>query len=189
MPASDPQSRPATQSDALDAMANGIRQLYARGDTGALATLRRLNTECPVAPTFHALLAASAPDHLFSGGSNLDTMTRRFAQVARIMAMKPDGLHGRRLGAVLHAIGISQTRLAMLLNAQRSTLDDLVRRTARRIAPSDEPMPYRELGRMLLLNGRPDARDELDALRLKIARDYQRAARASSHDTDRGSDD
>ncbi|MDE2578083.1 MAG: hypothetical protein KGL46_04700 [Hyphomicrobiales bacterium] len=184
MPAPDPQTArpPNAVNDALDALATGVRRLHAHEDTGALAALRRPNNEH--APAFHALLAQSAPVHLFAGGSDLDTMTYRFARVVQIMAMKPDGLGSKPFGAVLHAIGFPQMRLAMLLNAQGATLDDLLRRAARRIALSDEPMPYRELGRMLLFGGRVDRRDKLDDLRLKIARDFQRATRSAAKDSD-----
>jgi hypothetical protein len=171
---------PSPLNAALDAMAAGVRRLHAREATGALAALRRLDPDTPFAPAFHALLADSAPDHLFAGGSDLATMTRRFARIAQIMAMKPDGLggfDGRSLGTVLRAIDFKERSLAMLLNAQGPTLDDLVRRTARRIALSDEPLPYRELGRLLL----DDRREARETLRLRIARDYQRAARDSSN--------
>lgn len=172
MPA--PDVKPVWPLDgALDAMAKAVRSLHASQNTGALANLRRLDPDRPLAPDFHALLAQTVPDHLFAGGEDLDAMTSRFARVAQNMAMKPDGLGGKRLGEVLHAVGFPQTRLAMLLNAQGSTLDDLVRRVARRIAASEEPLPYRDLARLIL----DERRDEL---RLRIARDYQRAARASS---------
>lgn len=172
-PAGD-KAKPSSLADALDSMAAAVRRLHAGEQTGALAALRRLDADTPLAPDFHALLAEAAPDHLFAGGSNLDEMTRRFARVAQIMALKPEALGGRPLGRVLQAIGFPKTRLAMLLNAQGPTLDDLARRAARRIALSDEPMPYRDLARLLLETDRRHA----DALRLRIARDYQREARA-----------
>ena len=159
---------PPTLDDRLDLMAQGIRQLAARRATGALAEIRRLDVDCPIAPAFHELLAEAAP--------NADI--RRFARVAQVMALKPDGLRRKPLGAVLRAIGFPETRLAMLLNARGPTLDDLVRRAARRIALSDEPMPYRDLGRLIVLRDPSDARDDL---RIRIARDFQRAARKSDH--------
>lgn len=169
-------------AEALDAMASAVRVLNAQRDTGALAALRRGDA---VAPAFHILLAQCAPDHLFAGGGEtLETMTHRFARVAQIFALKPDALKKKPLGAVLQAIGYPEARLAMLLNARAATLDDLLRRTARRIALSDEPTPYRELGLVALLNGRADRRERLDNLRLKIARDYQRAARRRDTDTE-----
>ena len=170
-----PESRPPNPLDAaLDAMAKVVRGLHRSENTGALAALRRLDSDRPLAPDFHALLAQAVPDHLFSGGSTLDAMTRRFARVAQIMAMKPDALERRALGAVLHAIGFPTTRLAMLLNAQGGTLDDLARRAARRIALSDQPMPYRDLAGLLVEERGGKAGDDL---RLRIARDWQRAER------------
>jgi hypothetical protein len=180
MPAPDAKP-PHPLEAALDAMAKAVGGLHRSENTGALAALRRLDVDRPLAPDFHALLAEAVPDHLFSGDSTLDAMTRRFARVAQIMAMKPGDLGGRSLGDVFQAVfhpnrnrrsQSARNRLAMLLNARGPTLDDLARRVARRIAQSDEPMPYRDLGR-LLLDERGDKRG--DELRLRIARDFQRA--------------
>lgn len=176
---------PKTLAEALDAMAGGVRALHAREDTGALAALRRLDVDRPTTPAFHALLAPSVPDHLFAAAGELDAMTRRFARVAQIMALKPDGLDRKKqLGKVLFAIHALERPLAMLLNAQGPTLDDLIRRTARRIALSDEPLPYRDLCLLILYSGRRRDAAKLDELRLKIARDFQRAARDSSKHPD-----
>ena len=172
MPAADAPAR--TLNDTLDKMAAALRALYRAEQTGPLAELRRLDVDRPVAPAFHALLADCAPDHLFASTGGLDAMTQSFARVAQMMALKPDDLSHKALGKVLHALDYPQTRLAMLLNARGATLDDLVRRAARRIALSDEPLPYRELG-LLLLTIRSE---QHDSLCLKIARDYQRAERA-----------
>jgi hypothetical protein len=173
-----PPDAPVTLDETLDAIAEALRALHRREQTGALAELRRLDVDRPVAPAFQAVLATCVPDHLFAPSGHLDDMTRRFAQVARFMALKPDGLSRKQLGTVLHAVGLPPTRLAMLLNAQGPTLDDLVRRVARRIALSDEPLAYRELASLIL---RADKPDKIDALRLKIARDYHRAARAPAN--------
>lgn len=177
MPAPD---APATLDEALDGMAAAVRALLLREQTGPLAELRRLDPKAPLAPAFQALLANCVPDHLFATAGGQDAMTRRFARVAQVMALKPDGLSRKPLGTVLHAIGYPQTRLAMLLNAQGPTLDDLVRRAARRIALSDEPLPYREFAALIL---RADKPGRIEALRLKIARDYHRAARAPADTT------
>jgi len=170
-----------TLDDTLDKMAAALRALYRAEQTGPLAELRRLDVDQPVASTFHALLANCVPDHAFAPTGGLDAMTLRFARVAQMMALKPDDLSRKPLGTVLHALDYPQTRLAMLLNARGATLDDLVRRAARRIALSDEPLPYRELATLILHAVRPD---RFDALRLKIARDYQRAGRARSNSAD-----
>jgi hypothetical protein len=183
MSATDP-SRPIT----LDAMAQGVRRLFASRATGALAELRRLDVDCPIAAAFHALLAEAAPDNLLAGDDlDLDAKTRRLARVAQVMALKPDGLARKPLGAALQAIDYPEGRLAMLLNAKGPTLDDLVRRAARRIALSDEPMPYRDLGRLLVLAGRFERQKALDDLRISIARDYQRAAHKTAANSDKAS--
>jgi hypothetical protein len=175
-----PSESAQTRDAALDQMASEVARLDRSKNTGALAALRRLDVECPTAPAFHALLASSAPDHLFAERDKpgaADAATRRFARVAQLMAFAPDKLARKSLGGVLQAIGYPDMRLAMLLNAQDATLDSLVRRAARRIAQSSEPMPYRDLGLLVLYAGRPDKAQQLDALRLRIARDFRRAAR------------
>jgi len=178
MSAPDSSPKPVSPLDeALDAMAAQMRQLHSRRDAGTLAALRRLDPVLPVSPVFHALLANAAPDHLFAYEASQDEMMRRFARVAQIFAMKPEGLSRRPLGAVLHAIGLSQQRLGHLLNARGAILGDILRRIARRIAVSPEPIPYRELGRLLLL---PSGSGAHASLALKIARDFQRAARSAA---------
>ncbi|MFV0281483.1 MAG: hypothetical protein ACK5JM_12090 [Rhodoblastus sp.] len=172
-----PTAQAQTPAEALEQMATGVYALHAKQNTGALAALRRQNVDCPTAPAFHALLAASAPDHLFAAKGGLDDAMRRFARIAQFMAFAPDKLKARPLGGVLQAIGYPDMRLAMLLNAQGATLASLVRRAARRIALSAEPMPYRDLGQLILYAGRSDKTKQLDDLRLKVARDFRRAAR------------
>jgi hypothetical protein len=163
-----------TYRDALDAMADEIRRLHASKATGDLAALRRLDPDRPHAPALHRLLARTVEEHLVGG---MDMMCR-WARCAQIMAMRPDALRAEGLGEALVAIGFSEARLSALLNAHGETLRHLVTRTARRIALSDEPLPYRSLCRLVLLDARHEERAE--ELRIHIASQYQRAVRADA---------
>jgi len=102
---------------------------------------------------------------------------RRWACAVHIMAQRPDRLRPGNLGQSLAAIGFTEQRLDMLLNARGSTLRDLARRTAKRLANSEEAVPYRELCRLVLLDGRPDRENEAEELRIRIAQSFQRASR------------
>ena len=164
-----------TYQDALDRMASELRRLYASKATSDLAALRRLDPDHPSTPALHRLIARTVDPHLVG---NIDMM-QRWARAAHLMALRPDGLRAEGLGEVLVAIGLSEARLAALLNAHGTTLRDLVSRTARRIAVSDEPLPYRSLCRLLLLDDRPEHDEAAEELRIRIAGNYARAARAA----------
>lgn len=168
-----------TYQDALDRMASEIRRLHASRATSDLAALRRFDPDHPSTPALHRLLARTVDPHLVG---NIDMM-QRWARAAHLMALRPDGLRAEGLGEVLVAIGVSEARLAALLNAHGATLRDLVSRTARRIAVSDEPLPYRSLCRLLLLDDRPEHDEAAEELRIRIAGNYARAARVASADT------
>ena len=166
-----------TYNEALDQMAAEVRRLRASGATGDLAALRRLDPKRPTAPALHRLLARAVDEQLVG---NMD-MVKRWARVAQLMAMGPDDLRAENLGQVLAALSFSEARLSALLNAHGSTLRDLVSRTARRIAVSEEPLPYRSLCRLVLLDGRPEHEEAAEELRIHISTKYQRALRAQSN--------
>ena len=174
-------------------MAREVRRLWQAEATGELAALRRLDPNDPIEPALFRLLADTVPEKLMgralpepgATGSRLD-MTRRWALVAFILAQRPDALRGR-LGEALDKAGISPGRLSMLLSARGPTFRDLVKRTARRLARATEVtgLPYREIGALVLIDGRPDWDVEADDIRVRIAADYQRAAtKQAAEDTD-----
>jgi hypothetical protein len=165
-----------TYQEALDAMAGEIRRLYASKATGDLAALRRLDPDHPSAPALHRLIARTVHQRLVG---NMDMM-RRWARAAHLMALRPDSLRAEGLGEVFVAIGLSDARLSALLNAHGTTLRDLVSRTARRITVSDEPLPYRSLCRLMLLDDRPEHNEAAEELRIRIAGNCARAARVAS---------
>jgi hypothetical protein len=163
-----------TYNEALDAMADKIWRLHTSKATGDLAALRRLDPEHPHALALHRLLARTVEEYLVG-----DTdMMCRWARCAQIMAMKPDDLRAEGLGQALAAIGFSEARLSALLTAHDATLRDLVTRTARRIALSEEQLPYRSLCRLVLLDGRHE--EKAETLRIEIASRYQRALAADA---------
>ena len=170
-----------TYQEALDGMAAEVRRLYASKATGDLAALRRLDPDHPNAPALHRLLARAVHEPLIG---NID-MLRRWARAAQLMAMRPDALRVEGLGETFVAIGLSEARLSALLNAHGSTLRDLISRIARRIAVSQEPLPYRALCRLLLLDGRPEHDLAAEELRIRISANYQRALRANGADNAR----
>jgi hypothetical protein len=169
-----------TQSyrDALDQMASEIRRLHISGANGDLAALRRMDPDHPTAPALHRVLARAVAEPLVS---NID-MIQRWARAAQLMAMRPDGLRAEGLGETLVSINLSEARLSALLNAHGATLRDLVSRIARRIAVSDEPLPYRALCRLVLLDDRPEHEAAVEELRIRIAAEFQRAQRARTAD-------
>jgi hypothetical protein len=178
---------------ALDALATEFGRLVKADARGELAALRRLEPEHPGNGTFFRLLARAVPGHLLgrsdadpdAPGSRLDVV-RRWALVVTIMAQRPDALSRGNLGQSLKGIGYSDQRLNMLLNARGPTFRNLAWRAARRLARDDQGLPYRELGRLVLLDGRAEHDLEAEDLRVRIAMEFQRASgpEDSSDDND-----
>lgn len=160
----------------LEAMAEEYRRLVRSNARGELAALRRMDPDQPITGALFRLLARAGLSEM------RPESLKRWACAAHIMAQRPDRLRPGRLGQSLAAIGLSEQRLDMLLNARGSTLRDLARRTARRLANSEDAMPYAELCRLVLLDGRPESEVEADALRIKIAQSFQRTTRQADTD-------
>jgi CRISPR system Cascade subunit CasB len=144
------------------AFVNEVRCLLRAERRGDLAELRRLDPEQPNAPAFFRILARVAPE------AGVETM-RRYAHYLRILALNPEALSSDRLGAVMAASGVSESRVQRLLTARGETMRDQLRLIARRLANSGN-LPWRGFADLLLAN----EKDEEDA-RLRIARDYWRA--------------
>lgn len=161
-------------SDVLGAVAQEFRRLVAANARAELAALRRMDPDRPTTGALFRLLARAGIAEM-----GLDRL-QRWACAVHIMAQRPDRLRPGNLGQSLAAIGFTEQRLDMLLNARGNTLRDLARRTARRLANSEEAMPYRELCRLVLLDGRPDREQEAEELRIRIAQSFQRASRQNN---------
>lgn len=162
---------PASEKSRLDKVASEIRLLAAAKATGDLAALRRIDLHrTPPAAFFRVVASVGLPE---MGPERV----RAWAAAVHLMAQRPDSLRPGSLGASLANIGASEQRIDMLLNARGDTLFDLVRRTALRLARSDEALPYRELCQLVLLEGQLDAELSADRLRIGIAQSYQYARR------------
>ena len=112
----------------------------------------------------------------------ISTKTAGAALVQAIAVLTPKGRNpekppahdrNRRMGAALHDRGISELRLARLLAAPKEMRRDLVLRTCRRLAASEEcRFDLRTLARFILFDD--------DRTSRRIASDYYRAeARAT----------
>jgi CRISPR system Cascade subunit CasB len=109
--------------------------------TGPLATLRRLDPGGSLAePALHRLLAQEVPD-AWLGARGL----RDWALLVHLLALGAPDLHrgGARLGAALHAAGFSESRLARLLQADRTALDVLLPRACRFLLAKGEHLHAR----------------------------------------------
>lgn len=148
-----------------------LERIEARID---LAALRRINPNHPTEPALLRVIGRAAPDELMAG---LDRM-RRYAAIAKLMALKPHALRQGGLGKSLQNAGFNEQRLLALLNARGPTLNDLVRRTARRLAqvPDVPVLPYMEMATLVLLDGMPGYEPTTERIRLRIAAEFQRAA-------------
>lgn len=157
------------QRSAMKRIATELWRLHEVSATGELAALRRMDRHKVPPAAFHRLMARVEVTEMGTEA------VQRWARIVGIMAQRPDALRASGLGEVLAAIGISEQRLDMLLNAQGPALSDLARRTALRIARDHDTLPYRDLGHLLAYDGRPEKGEEADAVRIRIAQSYIRA--------------
>jgi hypothetical protein len=157
----------------LGGIARGVSLLQKMDARGELAALRRIDPARPNEPVLFRILARAAPEELTAHFERV----RRYAVIAKFMALKPEALQRGGLGKSLHAAGFSEHRLLALLNARGATLSDLVRRAARRLAlaPEVPALPYMEMATLILLDGNASYELATERIRLRIAADYQRA--------------
>lgn len=157
---------PERERTPLEKIAIELAHLSKQQATGELATLRRMaQTDLPPA-AFYRIMARAEFAEL--GVDAVHTWSR----VVHIMAQRPDALRAGDLGASLFGIGATPQRVDMLLSARGTTLFDLARRTAYRLARSDEPaLPYRDLTDLIRFQAGPEA----DRVRIRIAQSYERA--------------
>jgi CRISPR system Cascade subunit CasB len=158
-----PPTLPGAQRDLGFVLYNEVRRLVEAERRGDLAELRRLDPDQPAAPAFFRILARVAPE------AGVETM-RRYANLLRILALKPEALSGDRLGAVMAEAGLSESRVQRLLTAHGETMRDQLRLIARRLANSGN-LPWRGFADLLLTKDDKQAENK----RLIIARDYWRA--------------
>jgi hypothetical protein len=157
------------QRSAMKRIATELWRLHEARATGELAALRRMDRHALPPAAFHRLMARIEVTEM-----NPDAV-RRWARIVGIMAQRPDALRASGLGEALAAIGLSEPRLDMLLNAQGPALHDLARRTALRLAGSHDTLPYRDLGHLLAYDGRPEKCREADNVRIRIAQSFIRS--------------
>jgi CRISPR system Cascade subunit CasB len=143
------------------AFVNEVLALLRGERRGDLAELRRLDPHQPAAPAFFRILVRIAPE------AGIDAM-RRYARYLAIVALKPEVLTKDRLGVVMAATGISESRVQRLLTARGDALNVQLRLIARRLANSGN-LPWPAFYDLLLRD-----ENQADAARLRIARDYWR---------------
>ncbi|MBB4199538.1 hypothetical protein CCR94_01235 [Rhodoblastus sphagnicola] len=145
------------------ALVNEVRGLLNAERRGDLAELRRLDPDQPQAPAFFRILARVAPE------AGVESM-RRYAHYLRILALNPDALSNDRLGAVMAAAGLSESRVQRMLTARGESLHDQLRLIARRLANAGN-VPWSGFRDLLLTTDE----DKVERKRMMIARDYWRA--------------
>lgn len=144
------------------AFVKAVRALMHADRRGDLAELRRLDPDQIQSPVFFRILARTAPE------AGVESM-RQYAHYLRILALKPEALSNDRLGAVMAAEKISESRVQRLLTARGEALRDQLRLLGRRLANAGN-VPWKGFADLLLTTDDEKAEDK----RLKLARDYWR---------------
>jgi CRISPR type I-E-associated protein CasB/Cse2 len=161
------------QTSEVASLASLIRQIardLAEAGTGERAELRRHKPDDPGGPAFWRIVVSRLePDYLPGGGSARDNALRQWAVILRAIA-ELDGMHneGRRLGAALADIQVSELRLNKLLRASGEPLFDEVRTIAHQLATAAVPVDLTGIARLVLSEGQPHEQ----AVRQTIANDY-----------------
>lgn len=163
-PAAAEGRRPAQHSgEPIEALASAVRALHHQERRGDLASLRRMDAGRALEPAFHRILAVIAPE------ASLER-ARRMALLVKILALSTDldtlapGRIG--LGDAMAAGGISEKRVQTLMTARGEVLDDSLVRIARRLVRTG-PLPYRDIGRLIL-----GSAETIERMRFEIARAY-----------------
>lgn len=162
-PTSSPGSGERSLFSLITALANAVRALHHQERRGDLASLRRMDADEPVPPAFQRILVRAAPD------ADLNH-ARRIALFVKILSLPMGGdalaADRRRLGEAMADDGISEKRVQMLMTARGPALDDLLLRTARRLARAGV-LPFQEIGELIL--GDPTIRERT---RFAVAKAY-----------------
>lgn len=137
-------------------------------DGGQRAALARMDPDAmrphQVAALSHALIAAELEPENWQ-----PAIWRRWALIAHGMALAGhDG--GNPLGQQLSAAKIAESRVTRLLTARGEAFRQLLPRLVRLLAAKEVAPNWRQLGRLILQEGRHEP--QADAVRLQIARDY-----------------
>lgn len=165
----EPSAAPRSRSAIIGALAGCLaRDGFPRGD---LAALRRLDAMAPEAPAFWRLLLGVMGEAGLPG----DKVLRRWALICKGMAlMAPHHFSAETtVGHALSAAGYHESRLARLLNARGAQFPPLVIRLCRQLGAKAQPLDWRSLGRLILLEGYDD--EKAEDIRLAIARHYYAA--------------
>ena len=137
---------------------------FPRGD---LAALRQMTVAQPSVSVFWRLLTTQGicVDDL----SNEDI--KRWALILKGMAlMAPRHQSATSVGAALLSAGYKEERLMRLLNSRGHQFDALLLRACRQLASAGQPIDWRQLGELVLSQGRYE--DAAEQVRLDIARRY-----------------
>jgi len=148
---------------------------------GDRAALRRMRPGETWPPAFWRILMDRVPEV----ERRSDEAERTWASIMQSMAIMAPHVHapGARLGAVLASVGGNpmEHRLLQLLRLSGSRLEDAVRLLARRLAGLDQPVDWRDMASLLLLD---PATDPGESARRRIARDFYAWRRHQSNTQD-----
>ena len=174
---------PATDEPRSKQAAPWLATYIANLDPGSAAALRR----GPLAGAGAAAFWKLAAEHASSGAVRDETGWA--ALVRAIAILTPKGRETGRtpahdpkvsMGAALYGAGVSELRLARLLNAPREMRRDLAIRLCRRLAATEHKrFDLCTLEKLILFGGDPTSR--------KIARDYYRAEAKAGRASDESS--
>lgn len=168
-----PTADAARPRDPLASLAAQLQQLQ-RTDRGSLARLRRFH---PASDESAALFETERL--LQRAGLDVQGPTRaRWALVLHCLALA-QGRHAaaarnRQTGEVLAALGLGESRLKQLLEADADTLADLMPRLARRIGAAGEALDWWPLAEMLLYTG-TNEEGRADRARRRLVEGYLRS--------------
>ncbi len=146
--------------------------------TGEIATLRRVDPECPVTPALWRVLGQTRQLDAPTWIAQAD-WERRWGLLILGMAHVP-GLHRYEvsLGDALARAGWSEMRFVRLMEADADALPVLIRRMAQYLASKEQPANWDDVRQLLFSVDRDYGED----VRLRIARSYYRTLYAQEQD-------
>jgi CRISPR type I-E-associated protein CasB/Cse2 len=165
-----PEAQAPGLASLVGSLAHHIDAVLSPGDVAALRRSAGVESYCPA---FWRLSAAVLePGGAFLAAPAQGELEERWAAILSGMA-EMRGLHRpeRRAGEVLGTV-VSEPRFLRLLRGHGQVLLDALRVVAHHLASRAQPIDWTELARLVLSDGREDEQ----AVRRRLARDYYRQA-------------
>lgn len=168
-PSPTPAEGEATLAEKRRRVIGALRHAIMEADAGTVAALRRMDPDSP-APAFYRLATALLDGIAPASGPPRDEAERRWAVIARAIAIGEGMLGGVRFGAALALAKVAELRVLRLLEARGGQLADALFGVLHQLASKGQVWSPYDVAALVLSDGGPDQ----ETVRRSVARDFYR---------------